>query len=79
VDIVLKYDKSGIQTREHQLSMMAEIAKLVQANLRPIGYTDRADVRRTIDTLHSYKVLNTQINPDSIFTNTFWERAQPQQ
>ena len=39
VDIVLKYDKSGVQTREHQLSMMLEIAKLVQVNLRQIGYT----------------------------------------
>jgi NitT/TauT family transport system substrate-binding protein len=76
-DIVLKYDKSGVQTREHQLSMMREIAKLVQVNLRPIGYTDRADVRRTIDTLYSYKVINTQLNPDSIFNNVFWEQAQP--
>jgi NitT/TauT family transport system substrate-binding protein len=78
-DIVLKYDKSGVQTREHQLSMMREIAKLVEVNLRPIGYTDRADVRRTIDTLYSYKVLNTQLNPDSVFNNSFWEQAQSQQ
>ena len=77
-DIVLKYDKSGVQTRDHQLSMMREIAKLVAVNIRPIGYSDRADVRRTIDTLYSYKVLTTQINPDSIFTNDFWEQAQTQ-
>jgi NitT/TauT family transport system substrate-binding protein len=77
VDIVLKYDKSGVQTREHQLSMMLEIAKLVQVNLRQIGYTDRTDIRRTIDTLYSYKVLDTQLNPDSVFTNSFWEQAQP--
>ncbi len=79
VAIVLKYDKSGVQTREHQLSMMQEIAKLVQVKLRPIGYTDRADVRRTIDTLYSYKVLNTQLDPDSVFNNSFWEQAQPSQ
>ena len=78
-DIVLKYDKSGVQTREHQLSMMREIAKLVQVNLRPIGYTDRADVRRTIDALYSYKILNTQLNPDTVFNNSFWEQAQSQQ
>jgi NitT/TauT family transport system substrate-binding protein len=77
-NIVLKYDKSGVQTLEHQLSMMREIAKLVQVNLRPIGYSDRADVRRTIDTLYSYKILDTQVNPDSVFTNDFWEQAQPQ-
>ena len=76
-DIVLKYDKSGVQTRGHQLSMMLEITKLVQVNLRPLGYTDRNDVRRVIDTLYSYQVLNTQMDPDSIFTNSFWEQAQP--
>ena len=76
-DIVLKYDQSGVQTRGHQLSMMLEITKLVQVNLRPLGYTDRNDVRRVIDTLYSYQVLNTQMDPDSIFTNRFWEQAQP--
>jgi NitT/TauT family transport system substrate-binding protein len=76
-DIILKYDKSGVQTRAHQLSMMLEITKLVQVNLRPLGYTDRNDIRRVIDTLYSYKVLNTQIDPDSIFTNSFWEQTQP--
>ncbi len=50
-DIVLKYDKSGVQTREHQLSMMNEIAKLVLLPVRPLGFTDRDSVRRTIDTL----------------------------
>ena len=78
-DIVLKYDQSGVQTRDHQLSMMREIAKLVKVNIRPVGYTDRADVRRTIDTLYSYQVLTTQMDPDSVFTNEFWEQAQPQQ
>ena len=76
-DIVLKYDKSGVQTREHQLSMMQEIIKLVKVDLRPLGYTDRNDVRRVIDTLFSYKVLNAQIDPDAIFTNTIWDQAQP--
>ncbi len=78
VDIVLKYDKTGTLTREHQLSMMNEIAKLVQTGIRPVGYTNRDDVRRTIDTLYSYKVLNSQVSPDSFFNNTFWEQAQTQ-
>jgi NitT/TauT family transport system substrate-binding protein len=77
VDIVLKYDRSGIQTRDHQLAMMREISKLVQVGIRPLGYTDRADVRRTIDTLFSYNVLTTSFDPDTIFTNAFWEQAQP--
>ena len=77
VDIVLKYDQSGIQTESHQLSMMEEIAKLVSLPLRPIGFTDRDDVRRTIDTLLSYGVLSQAVQPDDVFTNEFWEQARP--
>lgn len=76
-DIVMKYDKSGTLTRDHQLSMMTEIAKIVQVSIRPVGYTNRDDVRRTIDTLYSYKILNTQADPDQFFNNVFWEQAQP--
>jgi NitT/TauT family transport system substrate-binding protein len=75
-DIVLKYDPSKTQTRQHQITMMYEVAKLVQVNIKPIGYTDYADVRRAIDTLYTYKVLTTQPSPDLIFTNSFWEQAQ---
>lgn len=78
-DIVLKYDTSGIQNREHQLSMMNEIAKLVRVSVRSLGYTDRDDVRRTIDTLFNYGVLSSPITPDSVFTNMFWEQAQQTQ
>ena len=76
-DIVLKYDESGVQTRDHQLSMMQEIAKLVSFPLRPIGFTDRDDVRRTIDTLLSYDVLSGAVQPEDVFTNDFWEQARP--
>ncbi len=76
VDIVMKYDESGSLTREHQVSMMNEIIKIVQSDLIQVGYTDRNDVRRTIDTLYSYNVLDTQVNPDLFFNNTFWEQAQ---
>lgn len=75
VDIVLKYDKTGLQTREHQLSMMNEIAKLVQLTVRPLGYSDRDDVRRTINTLLNYGVIDNQIEPEQVFTNEFWELA----
>jgi NitT/TauT family transport system substrate-binding protein len=74
-DIVLKYDKSGVQTREHQLAMMNEIASLVQVSVRPLGYTDRSDVRRMIDTLVYYKVLKGPVQPEDVYTNEFWERV----
>ncbi|MBN1659545.1 MAG: ABC transporter substrate-binding protein [Anaerolineae bacterium] len=76
-EIVIKYDQSGIQTLSHQLSMMQEIAKLVSLPLRPVGYTDRDDVRRTIDTLLSYGVLSQAVEPEEVFTNEFWEQARP--
>jgi len=74
-DIVLKYDESGVQTREHQLSMMNEIAKLVLLPVRPLGFTDRDSVLRTIDTLVSYGVLGGPVQPEDVFTNGIWEKA----
>ena len=75
VDIVLKYDKAGIQTSDHQLSMMNEISKLVQITLRPLGLTNRDDIRRTINTLLSYGIIDGPIEPEQVFTNEFWEQA----
>ncbi len=75
-DIVLKYDLTGTQTREHQLSMMREIALLVKSSeVRPLGYTDRADVLRVADTLQRYGILAGSILPEEIYTNTIWESA----
>jgi NitT/TauT family transport system substrate-binding protein len=77
-DIVLKYDEAGVQTRDHQLSMMDEIAKLVSVPVRELGFTDRDDVRRTIDTLLSYGVLSGPVQPEEVFTNDIWEQARSQ-
>jgi NitT/TauT family transport system substrate-binding protein len=74
--IVLKYDQSGVQTHEHQLSMMNEIAILVSPPLHPLGFTDRDDVRRTIDALLGYGVLSGPVQPDDVFTNDIWEQAR---
>ena len=74
-DIVLRYDKSGVQTQGHQLSMMNEIAKLVVLPVRPLGFTDRDSVRRTIDTLAGYGVIDGQVQPEQVFTNDIWEKA----
>jgi NitT/TauT family transport system substrate-binding protein len=76
VDIVLKYDESGVQTREHQISMMNEISNLVLVSVRPLGYTDRSEVRGMIDTLMSYEVLDGPVRPEDIYTNEFWEQVR---
>jgi NitT/TauT family transport system substrate-binding protein len=75
VDIVLKHDQPGILTPEHQVSMMNEITKLVQQTVRPLGFSQRDDIRRTINTLLSYGVLDGQIEPEKVFTNEYWELA----
>jgi NitT/TauT family transport system substrate-binding protein len=67
VDIVLKFDKSGIQTKQHQLSMMKEITKLVQVKGRRLGYTDEVTVKRMIDLLLRYKILETPIESRDVF------------
>lgn len=75
VDIVLAYDKSGTLKREHEVSMMAEIAKLVSLPLRPVGYTDRDSVRRTIDSLLGYGILEASVKPEDVFSSDIWEQA----
>jgi NitT/TauT family transport system substrate-binding protein len=74
-DIVLKYDESGVQTREHQLSMMLEIAQLVQVEGRPLGNTDETAVQRTISTLLQYKVLGGPVQSGDVYTNDFWKQT----
>ena len=74
--IVLKYDKTGVQTSQHQLSMMKEIAKLVQVEGRQLGRSDAATLQRTIDTLLQYGVLKTAMQAKDVMTNEFWDKAQ---
>lgn len=78
-DIVLRYDETGVQTREHQLAMMNQIAQLVVLPLRSMGYTDRDDVVRTIDTLLTYEVLGGPVQPEDVYTNEFWEQIEAEQ
>lgn len=76
-EIVLKYDESKIQTREHQLSMMLEIAKLVQVEDHPLGRANEEDVQRTIDTLFNNNILTSPLDPNIVYTNAFWEAVYP--
>lgn len=78
VDIVLKYDKTGVQTRAHQMSMMTEIAKLVLPEVRQLGYSDGATLKRTIDTLLQFGILKGVVQPADVMTNDIWEKAQGQ-
>jgi NitT/TauT family transport system substrate-binding protein len=75
-DIVLKYDQTGVQTRPHQLTMMTEIAKLVQLDGRQLGRSDETVLQRTIDTLLQFDILKGTVQPADVMTNEFWDKAQ---
>jgi len=75
VDIVLQYDDSGIQTRAHQLAMMKEITHLIRVPGRQTGHVDGATLARMVNLLKKYNILKTDLQPDSIFTNTFLAKS----
>lgn len=76
VDIVLKYDQTGIQTRGHQMSMMTEMAKLVQLEGRQLGRSDEAVLQRMINTLLEFGILKEAVLPLDVMTNEFWTEIQ---
>ncbi len=75
VDIILKYDNSGIQTKQHQLSMIKEISKLVQPGNQPIGYVDPARIQQMLDTLLDYGIINKKISQQKIYTTRFLDQV----
>ncbi|SIS85905.1 ABC transporter substrate-binding protein [Insolitispirillum peregrinum] len=53
VDIVLANDSTGAQTKEHQTTMMGEVAKLIEGGKEGIGYLSPEDFDRTVSILMS--------------------------
>ncbi|MBN1191787.1 MAG: ABC transporter substrate-binding protein [Dehalococcoidales bacterium] len=76
VNTVMKYDETGKANRSHQLSMMREISGLVKVTWREMGYTDLTTVEQMVNILHRYQVLENPMEPEEIYTNTFWEALQ---
>ncbi len=74
-EIVLKYDETGVQTRQHQQAMMREMAKLVQTNGHPLGYSDQVTLQNVIDLLLQYKVLGGPVNAQDVWNDSFWQQA----
>lgn len=72
VQIVLKHDRSGVATLDHQKKMMHEISKLVKSsgNLK-IGQADLDAVSKMINLLVESKVLESPISTQKIFTSRF--------
>jgi NitT/TauT family transport system substrate-binding protein len=76
VDIVLKYDESGIQTKSHQLSMMKEISRLVRVKDRPIGYLGNEAVQHVIDILFRHGIIKKPIKPGNVWSDAYFTQIQ---
>lgn len=78
VDTILKYDKSGVQKREHQLMMMQEVINLVRGHGQPLGKTDEGAVARMAETLNQSGIITKILKPEDIYTSDIWEKASSQ-
>lgn len=78
VDSVMKLAEAGSTTREHQLTMMKEVAKLIQPegfDASKLGYTDAAAFQQTADIALKFGVIKTAAKVDEAYTNEIVEMA----
>jgi NitT/TauT family transport system substrate-binding protein len=73
VDIVMKNDTSGAQKKEHQTTMMDEIAKLVEGSKKGTGYLEPGDYARTVKIVLENKVISAE--PKNAWTHKIWDSA----
>ena len=73
VDIVLKNDTSGAQTKVHQTTMMTEIARLISGSAKGTGYLEPADYARTVKVVLENKVISKK--PEGAWTHAIWEAS----
>ncbi len=78
VGFVLKQDATGVMTKQHQTTMMAEINKLIWGPPAPahsIGYMEPEAFTRTAEIALRFGVIKKPAS-DSAYTHTIWEMAQ---
>ncbi|AJY74835.1 ABC transporter substrate-binding protein [Paenibacillus beijingensis] len=78
VDIVMKAVEEGSSTRDHQLTMMKEVAKLVQPeglSADKIGFTNQERFQLTADIALKFGVIKNQADVPAAFTNDIVEKA----
>lgn len=78
VDIVLKQTEAGSTTKEHQLTMMDEVAKLVLPegfDAAKIGYIDEALFKQTADIALKFGVITKEADLTTAYTNEIVEMA----
>jgi NitT/TauT family transport system substrate-binding protein len=74
VDIVMKADTTGAIKKEHQVTMMSEIAKLVEGSAKGTGYLEPADYKRTVKVVLENKVISAE--PKGAYTHAVFEAAE---
>ena len=78
VEIVLKQDATGVMTKQHQSTMMAEVNKLIWGPPAPahsIGYMEPAAFKRTAEIALRFGVIKKPAS-ESASTHAIWEMAQ---
>jgi NitT/TauT family transport system substrate-binding protein len=78
VGSVMKLAEEGSTTREHQLTMMTEVAKLIQPegfDAARLGYTDEAAFKQTADIALKFGVIKEAANIGDAYTNEIVEMA----
>ncbi|MFC4100616.1 ABC transporter substrate-binding protein [Paenibacillus xanthanilyticus] len=78
VDSVMKSAEEGSTTREHQVTMMKEVAKLVAPDgfdLAKLGYIDEAKFKQTADIALQFGVIKEAADLSAAYTNEIVEMA----
>ena len=78
VEFVLKQDATGVMTKQHQTTMMAEINKLIWGPPAPahsIGYMEPASFGRTAEIALRFGVIEKPAGA-GVYTHAIWEMAQ---
>ncbi|ODP26200.1 putative thiamine biosynthesis protein [Paenibacillus nuruki] len=82
VDSVMKQAESGSTTKEHQLKMMQEVAKLIQPegfDETKMGYTDEKMFQQTADIALKFGVIKEAANVQEAYTNEIVDMASKMQ
>lgn len=78
VDIVMEQAESGSTTKDHQLKMMEEVAKLIQPegfDIAKLGYTDDAAFKQTADIAKQFGVIKEEPDLTKAYTNEIMDMA----
>lgn len=74
VDIVLKHDKSGVATKDHQLKMMSQIATLIKGSENEkMGTINQDSYHKMVQLLTEYKMLQSPLSIQDVYTDDFIE------